>query len=154
MVLVSVLIMAVAVIDLIVGIINVVILYDDCRRHIDSGLRRRLNVTCASGQCPQKRNTCDETTHISFEKKSFVIHGLRIVLACEQVLWGITLPTANIADRLLHCCQQFVQGNGGKAGGGITHRIRDNELASMQQCAAGINDIWHIAFTFCFIGTE
>ena len=36
----------------------------------------------------------------------------------------------------LHRGQQFIQGNGGEAVGVITHRVGDDEFASVQQCAA------------------
>lgn len=76
--LISVLATALAVIDPIVGVINVVILYhhgSDGRCHIDSGARP-IHVAHASSQGAQEHSTYDAFNLVGFDEKSFVIYGI------------------------------------------------------------------------------
>src|ERR1700722_8247567 len=61
---------------------------------------------------------------------------------------------AGLKTLSIHCGEQGVHGNGGEAGGGIAHCVGDNEFAPMQQGAAGINDVRHIAFALGFVGAQ
>jgi hypothetical protein len=42
----------------------------------------------------------------------------------------------------------------GEAGGRIAHRVRDDDFASVQQAAAGINNIRDVTFALRFIRTQ
>src|ERR1700761_3316462 len=52
---------------------------------------------------------------------------------------------------LFHRGQQVVEVDAGEAGSGIAHGVGDDEFALMQYCAASVNDIGDVAFTFPFV---
>ena len=53
---------------------------------------------------------------------------------------------------LFHRGQELVEREGSEGGGGVAHRVRDDQFPAMQEAAAGVNDIRHIAFALGFVG--
>lgn len=80
------------------------------------------------------------------------------VLACDHcVLHALTkkrplFPKAALHFfNSLHRGQQFIQGNGGEAGGVVAHRVGDDKFVSVQQRAAGVDDVRDVAFALRFV---
>ncbi len=50
--------------------------------------------------------------------------------------------------------QEFVEGDGSEAGGGVGHGVGENEDAVVDEGTAGVDDVGHVAFAFVGGGTE
>src|SRR5215471_4676663 len=50
------------------------------------------------------------------------------------------------ANSLLHGCQDLIHWDGGEVGGVIGHGVREDELTIVDERAAAIDNIWHVAF--------
>src|SRR5450759_3208079 len=46
------------------------------------------------------------------------------------------------------CGQQFIQGNARNSGGPVAHGIGKDEFAAVEEGAAAVDDIGHVAFSF------
>src|SRR5580704_7358551 len=55
---------------------------------------------------------------------------------------------------LLHGRQHFIEGNGSKTGRMIGHAIGNDQFAVVDECATGIDDVWHVAFTLLLVRFE
>jgi len=53
---------------------------------------------------------------------------------------------AQLAHKSLEQCRNIY---GRKIGECVRYRIRQNYPIAMAQCAAGVDDVWYIAFTLC-----
>src|ERR1700691_5510879 len=59
-----------------------------------------------------------------------------------------------VSFRLIQGSQHFREWGGHETCGVVGQTIGNNQIAVVDQSAAGINDIWHIAFTLVLVGHE
>ena len=53
-------------------------------------------------------------------------------------------------ENSLHRRQQFIQMHPGETGGGVAHRVGNDQFTSLQQRATDLNHVRNIAFAFGF----
>src|SRR5688572_12833347 len=56
--------------------------------------------------------------------------------------------------RLFHCGQHVAQRKRGEGGAVIGLGVGDDELSPVDQTAAGVNDVGHVAFALVFVGLD
>ena len=54
----------------------------------------------------------------------------------------------------MHGSQHLIERDGSETGGVIGQTIRDDQLAVVDESAAGINDVGHVTFAFVLVGLE
>ena len=54
----------------------------------------------------------------------------------------------------IHCGQHIAQRKRGEGGAAIGRCVGNDELSAVDQAAAGVNDVGHVAFPLVFVGLD